>query len=213
MVDQLLNVLGAGSPPSHCGPPVQGFLRNRGQISACIDFALLTCLDSRWCAAMLEASAPVLCLCTDRTALLMTIAGSPTSLKSRTAVWLPRQCSAVLDHAAWCFTADTQSGPASLAACAARRWLARNAAGVKLVAASDIVEAEACISLVSCLPALEDAALRLRGRLMPDNVLVEALAFCPRLTALSLEATGSVGDKPDERWPPLTDPPLQSCAA
>ena len=58
-------------------------------------------------------------------------------------------------------TADGQSGPAVLAACAARRWLARNAAGVKLVRNWTKAAAPACASLVSCLPALEDVELRL----------------------------------------------------
>lgn len=55
-----------------------------------------------------------------------------------------------------------------LAACAARRWLAHTAAGVKLINNGDIAAAAACTSLVSCLPALE------------------ALAWCPCLSALGL---------------------------
>ena len=71
-------------------------------------------------------------------------------------------------------------------ACAARRWLARNAAGVKLVHRCPSSKASACISLVSCLPALQDVTLF--ARLVGDDLgcLLEALACCTRLTALNL---------------------------
>ena len=86
--------------------------------------------------------------------------------------------------------AEGQSGPAALAGCSARRWLARNAAGVKLIERNELfAAASACTSLVSCLPALEDVELRLPGpTLSPDDLgcLLEALAWCPRLRALSL---------------------------
>ena len=72
-----------------------------------------------------------------------------------------------------------------LAACAARRWLARSAAGVKLI--HGYANVKACASLVSCLPALEDVSLVL-CLLIRDNLgcLLEALARCPRLRALDL---------------------------
>ena len=71
-------------------------------------------------------------------------------------------------------------------ACAARRWLARNAAYVKLVQGGISSEASACISLVSCLPALQDVSLF--ARLVGDDLgcMLEALACCTRLTALNL---------------------------
>lgn len=109
----------------------------------------------------------------------------------------------MLDRAACCATADGQNGPASLVACAAKRWLARNAAGVKRISSQASWDAEACISLVSCLPTLNNVKLSLTGRLTPDNVgcLLEALAFCPRLTALHLVAEGDPGDSSDTPWP------------
>ena len=73
-------------------------------------------------------------------------------------------------------------------ACAARRWLARNAAGVRLVRCCPCTKVSACISLVSCLPALEHVLLYVRGPLIRDDLvcLLEALAGCPRLGALNL---------------------------
>ena len=87
-----------------------------------------------------------------------------------------------------CNTADGQSGPAVLAACAARRWLARAAAGVQFIHNRDNAAAAACTSLVSCLPALEVALLSLppSTRWVDLGCLLEALAWCPRLTALGL---------------------------
>ena len=75
-----------------------------------------------------------------------------------------------------------------LAACAARHWLARNAAGVKRIANGVLAAASACTSLVTCLPALETAELGLKESLsLPDlTFLLEALAWCPRLRALGL---------------------------
>ena len=75
-----------------------------------------------------------------------------------------------------------------LAACAARRWLARSAAGVRLIGNQSNAAAPACSSLVSCLPALEVAVLKLRGPVGPVDLgcLLEALAWCPCLKALSL---------------------------
>ena len=74
-----------------------------------------------------------------------------------------------------------------LAACAARRWLARNAAGVKRIHSRAYMEASAHTSLVSCLPALERVVLCLEP-LRRDELacLLEALAWCPRLRQLDL---------------------------
>ena len=75
-----------------------------------------------------------------------------------------------------------------LPAYAARRWLARNAAGVRRVRSAAEAPAAACMSLVCCLPALEDVQLCIPG--MPNGgslgCLLEALAWCPRLKALDL---------------------------
>ena len=80
----------------------------------------------------------------------------------------------------------------------ARRWLARYAAGVKRISNQDDSDdctftecdapASACARLVSCLPALESADLRIYGPLSLDNVgsLLEALASCTALRALDL---------------------------
>ena len=57
-----------------------------------------------------------------------------------------------LDSLYCCGTVDGQSMAAVLAACAARRWLTRNAAGVKLMRSRTHRAAAACTSLVS-LPA------------------------------------------------------------
>ena len=87
-----------------------------------------------------------------------------------------------------CVAADGQSGRAALAAYAARRWLARNAGGVKLVRTPTSMEALGWIGLVSCLPALQDVTLTLTRPLKTDDLgcLLEALARCPRLRALDL---------------------------
>ena len=76
----------------------------------------------------------------------------------------------------------------ALSACAARRWLERNAAGVKLICNEAEATPSACASLVSCLPALETAVLYLCGPLSSEELggLLEALAWCPRLRALDL---------------------------
>ena len=78
--------------------------------------------------------------------------------------------------------------PAVPAACGARRWLERYAAGVKLIRSQTEAAASACTILVSCLPALEDVALCLPASLDPEDLssLLEALACCPRLRALDL---------------------------
>ena len=87
-----------------------------------------------------------------------------------------------------------------LAACAARRWLARNAAGVEVIPNQIEAAASACTSLVSCLPALEDVALVIPGPLSLADLgcLLEALAWCPRLRALDLSMIGDVCMMSDE---------------
>ena len=78
-----------------------------------------------------------------------------------------------------------------LAACASRRWLARNAAGVKRIRSHNYVEASAHTNLVSCLPALERVELWLRPLLRNELAcLLEALAWCPRLRELDLDVSG-----------------------
>ena len=84
-------------------------------------------------------------------------------------------------------TADGQSGPALLAACAARRWLAHNATRVtRMLRSNTRTAALAATSLVSCLPALERVELRLYESLTAGDLrcLLEALAWCPRLRVL-----------------------------
>ena len=75
-----------------------------------------------------------------------------------------------------------------MAAWAARRWLARNAACFTRVCSQTTVAAPACTSLVLCLPALEDVKVCLPGLLEPDDLgcLLEALSWCPGLRALNL---------------------------
>ena len=93
-----------------------------------------------------------------------------------------------------------------LAACAARRWLARNAAGViKLTHA--YVEASACTSLVSCLPALADVTLLLAGPLISNDLgcLLEALVWCPRLRALDLSVDQCRETESDDLYWPFPD--------
>ena len=91
-------------------------------------------------------------------------------------------------------------------ACAARRWLARNAARVKLVIIHDDMQASECIRLVSCLPALENLSLVWIGPVIRDDLgcLLEALACCPRLGALTLSTQhqqGRHGRHEDLNWP------------
>ena len=84
--------------------------------------------------------------------------------------------------------ADGVHWPAALTACAAKRWLARNAAGVTLIRSQTHATATAILSLVSCLPALEHVELSLHKSLISDSLdrLLEALAWCPRLKVLDL---------------------------
>ena len=88
-----------------------------------------------------------------------------------------------------CASADVRIGAATLAACGARRWLARNAAGVKRVCTEE-APAIGCMRLVCCLPALEDVTLDLEWPLYPADLrcMLEALAWCTRLRALGLSS-------------------------
>ena len=108
-----------------------------------------------------------------------------------------------------CGLADRQSASDALAACAARRWLARNAAGVKLFWSRTEAAASACVSLVSCLPALESVELRLRNPLVADSMgcLLEALAWCPRLSVLVLSVIALPEQESDEATWGSTDMP------
>ena len=94
-------------------------------------------------------------------------------------------------------TADGESGAAIIAAGAARRWLARNAAGVKTVRSGKDAAALACTSLVLCLPPLERVELCLPGPLFTPELgcLLEALAWCPHLRTLSLSAGDHEGEQ------------------
>ena len=89
-----------------------------------------------------------------------------------------------------------------LTACAARRWLAHHAAGVKLIHGND-VDASVCASLVSCLPALEGITLDLPMLISDDLVcLLEVLAWCPGMRALDLSVECfEVGESVHLPWP------------
>ena len=68
-------------------------------------------------------------------------------------------CAAVAEVGGCPGNADGQSGQAVQAACAAKRWLARNAACITRIRSETVYSASACMSLVSCLPTLEHVAL------------------------------------------------------
>ena len=103
---------------------------------------------------------------------------------------------------------DGRSERAALAACAARRRLARNAASVKVVQTRTEEAASAWMGLVSCLPALERVTLRLVDDLAADQLscLLEALAWCPRLRALALYVCLTKGGGTLQRSPALKVP-------
>ena len=65
------------------------------------------------------------------------------------------------------------------------------------------------MSLVSCLPALESVQLQLRHPLAPDDLgcLLEALAWCPRLSVLVLSVIALPGQGSDEATWGSTDMP------
>ena len=102
--------------------------------------------------------------------------------------------------------ADGQSGPAAMAAWAARRWLARNAAGVKAIRSHTQMAASACTSLVLCLPALEDVNLSLPGLLEPDDLgcLLEALSWRRGLRVLNLSWIDEEDEAADDAIYPAT---------
>ena len=116
-----------------------------------------------------------------------------------------------------CGIADGKSGPAVLAACAATRWLARNAPCIKLIRCSrSDAAALACTSLVSCLPALEHVDLCFSDSLLLKiwGCLLEALAWCPRLRVLDLCAIDGKEGHPPQLFPASgSRPPLRSCTA
>ena len=92
-----------------------------------------------------------------------------------------------------------------LAACAAKRWLARNAAGVKFLCNYwGCVQASVCTSLIFSLPALESITLSLSPLIRDDlGCLLVTLAWCPCLRVLDLSMgcfEDSEGDD-DLRWP------------
>ena len=107
----------------------------------------------------------------------------------------------------WCGAADGQSAAGVLAACAARRWLARNAPGVTRMRSRTERAASACTSMVSCLPTLEQVELSLPGTLGPGDLgcLLEALAWCPRLSGLDLFVAGRRDGQEGEAYCPLPD--------
>ena len=91
--------------------------------------------------------------------------------------------------------ADGQSGQAVQAACAANRWLARNAAGVSRIRSETVSYASACMSLVSCLPALKHIKLYVHLEKVDDlDRLVEVLAWCPHMCGIDLFIEDHAGD-------------------
>ena len=81
------------------------------------------------------------------------------------------------------------------AACAAKRWLARNGASVSRIRSGFMFSASACMSLVSCLPALEHIHLVVELRKLDDlGRLVEVLAWCSHVCALDLFILDNTGD-------------------
>ena len=85
-----------------------------------------------------------------------------------------------------------------LPAYGARRWLARSAAGLRLIRNQRLAAASACTSLVACLPGLEHVELKIGGPEVRGDLgcLLQALAWCPRLRSLSL--TMHNGDTTEE---------------
>ena len=113
-----------------------------------------------------------------------------------------------------CGAAGVQSGAAAQAACGARRWLARNAAGVKVIRSQTVAAAAVCSSLVACLPALEHVELRLPGALCPGALgcLLQGLAMCPRLRALDLRVVDPATDVDDMAYQVFAGPGMPSFA-
>ena len=110
----------------------------------------------------------------------------------------------------YCASADGRSGPAVLVADAAKRWLARSAAGVRLICSQTAAAAPACISLVCCLPCLETVYLRLIAPLTINDLgsLLEALAWCTRLRALSLYMYKYDSEAGEDLYTPFPAPAL-----
>ena len=115
-------------------------------------------------------------------------------------------------------TADGRTGPAMLAMCAAKHWLARHAARVKLIRSPKLPvvswTASACAGLVSCLPALEVVELVVPIPLDADDLsrgcLLVALAWCPCLKSLELDLVSCPSeddDAPVQAVQPVTGVP------
>ena len=121
----------------------------------------------------------------------------------RLLTWLSLRCIMLSDLCPANGYADGQSEPAALAACAARRWLARTAADVHSIRNGKSVAPSALTSLVSCLPALQRVDLWLPEVLNSDDLrcLLEALARCPGLKALKFSmGFDDCEDEEDEEW-------------
>ena len=114
-------------------------------------------------------------------------------------------CAALLSVLAGCATADGEGKRATRVARGARRWLARNAAGVKQIRSysSDYGAPLTCTILIGCLPTLEIVKLGFSKQLLPDKLscLVEALACCPRLKALDMLAVPRVDEEAPQPFP------------
>ena len=193
MVDQLLKVLSAGALPSNLKGP---FADHSGLY--CMHHFTRVCCHSipslLFWPALLATASPPLC-------------ASTTCSRSR---WSAVAASA--DAVGCPSTADKKSGPAVHAACAARRWLARNAARIPGIRSKSAYSALECASLVSYLPALERAELILAGSRTGDELgcLLEVLAWCP-LRVLDLHIHGLKQDT--EGGDEQVDPPQPFPAA
>ena len=99
-----------------------------------------------------------------------------------------------------------------LAASAARRWLARNAADIHSIANDWSQVPLALTSLVSCLPALQRVKLCLPEFLSSDELrcLLEALSWCPNLNALKLFMISKGNEEEDQEEE--TPFPVSGCA-
>ncbi len=101
-----------------------------------------------------------------------------------------------------------------LAACTAKQWLARNAAGVKYLQSGHATAAKAYTSMVSCLPALEEVDLCLLQPLTPADLgcLLEVLAWCPRLRSLYIFTVNSTDEDVNRLDAEPQDFPAAGCA-
>ena len=172
--------------------------------------AVFCSLSSCWCGVVLYLHCPQQHFNFQRPAVLATGSRALTPSPGLSSKKLPIVHTLFADFMSCCAIADAQSGPGVLAANAARRWLARNAAGVKVLCSwtgttcmSDTcMTVPAYMSLVSCLPALEAVELCLSRPLISKDLgcLLEALAWLPRLGALALEVEDSDQDDTDSDY-------------